>query len=45
MEGEASRRDWILTHWPHIVEHAEIGRAESGPAPDLVDRRQELGMR
>ena len=26
LEGEASRRDWILTHWPHIVEHAEIDR-------------------
>lgn len=29
LEGEASRRDWILTHWPHIVEHAEIDRASA----------------
>ena len=26
LQGEGNRRDWILTHWPHIVEHAEIDR-------------------
>ena len=23
-----SRRDWILEHWPHVVEHAELARLD-----------------
>jgi conjugative relaxase-like TrwC/TraI family protein len=23
---QAARRDWILQHWPHVVEHAELTR-------------------
>jgi conjugative relaxase-like TrwC/TraI family protein len=26
LEGEASRRDWILTHWPNVVELSEVER-------------------
>lgn len=26
LEGDAARRDWILTNWPHIVERAELDR-------------------
>ena len=38
------RRDWILTHWPHIVEYAEITatisvqtEVEPKPALDVLD--------
>jgi conjugative relaxase-like TrwC/TraI family protein len=24
--SQAARRDWILEHWPHVVEHAELSR-------------------
>jgi len=26
LQGDAARRDWILTNWPHIVERAELDR-------------------
>ena len=28
-----TRRDWILEHWPHVIEHAELSRlaAQHGP--------------
>jgi len=44
LEGEASRRAWILTHWPHIVELAEIDRALEDSAVESVYRRHELAM-
>ena len=26
LQGDAARREWILTNWPHIVERAELDR-------------------
>jgi len=45
LEGEASRRDWILTHWPHIVEHAEIERASLPPAVTEARPRRAVDTR
>ena len=28
-----SRRDWILEHWPHVVEHAELTRLDHAHGP------------
>ncbi len=37
LAAQDARRDWILEHWPHIVEHAEIARSLDTHAegPDL----------
>jgi len=31
--GQQARRDWILEHWPHIVEHHELTKLESQLPP------------
>lgn len=39
---QAARREWIVEHWPHIVEHQEITRTLTtvawGPDPALLDQ-------
>ena len=44
LADQGIRRDWILAHWPHIVEYAEITRAlEQGAAgPDTAKHVQTL---
>jgi hypothetical protein len=40
LDGQQARRDWILTNWPHVVEHQEINRTLTtgtwGPDPHLL---------
>jgi conjugative relaxase-like TrwC/TraI family protein len=40
LDGQHARRDWILTNWPHVVEHQEINRTLTtgtwGPDPHLL---------
>jgi conjugative relaxase-like TrwC/TraI family protein len=40
LAGQGARRDWILQHWPHVVEHAEITRTlaagNAGPSLGLL---------
>lgn len=33
---QIARRDWILEHWPHVVEYAELERASSSPTVALA---------
>ncbi len=33
--AQDARTRWILAHWPHIVEYAEIGRAREAQTPQL----------
>ena len=35
LDQQDTRRQWILEHWPHIVEHAELDRAPSS-APQVA---------
>lgn len=44
LETQGARRDWILAHWPHVVEYAEITTAiDTGAhAPDLAAIRSDL---
>jgi len=35
VDQQDARRVWILEHWPHIVEHAELDRASSAPQMTL----------
>jgi len=46
LAAQGQRRDWILEHWPHIVEHAEITRTLSGHAagPDLGPLLDQLAL-
>jgi hypothetical protein len=47
-----ARRQWILEHWPHVVEHAELTRVSNQhdplahwpvpPSPDVVDHYRRL---
>jgi hypothetical protein len=43
---QGARRDWILEHWPHIVEHAEIVRSLDTHAegPELRALLDQLGV-
>jgi hypothetical protein len=40
-----ARRNWIIEHWPHVVEHQQINRTltlgEWGPGPTIVDTATE----
>jgi hypothetical protein len=40
LTGQHERRDWILRHWPHVVEYHEINRTLTtrtwGPDPELL---------
>jgi hypothetical protein len=40
LDGQQTRRDWIIANWPHVVEYQEINRtlttATWGPDPDLL---------
>jgi conjugative relaxase-like TrwC/TraI family protein len=40
LNGQQVRRDWILAHWPHVVEYQEIERTLTagawGPDPHLL---------
>ena len=38
LRAQDARTRWILAHWPHVVEYAEIGRAlEAGVGADPVE--------
>lgn len=38
LDQQVARRDWILEHWPHIVEYAELERSANSlvPLPSIV---------
>jgi hypothetical protein len=46
LAGQDERRRWILEHWPHIVEHAEITRTltTSTAGPDLGSLLDQLAL-
>jgi hypothetical protein len=34
VEAQGARREWILTHWPHVVEREQLERAAQSARPD-----------
>jgi conjugative relaxase-like TrwC/TraI family protein len=45
LETQGERRDWILEHWPHVIEHHQVRTAvDAGHhAPDLAALADQLG--
>jgi conjugative relaxase-like TrwC/TraI family protein len=45
LDAQGARREWILAHWPHVVEHAEISRAlaDGTWGPELPPLLDDLG--
>ena len=35
LAGQGDRQRWILEHWPHIVEYAELRAVTDTPGPDM----------
>jgi conjugative relaxase-like TrwC/TraI family protein len=43
LAAQGDRRRWILEHWPHIVEYAEVRHAIVTPGPEVEELLAALG--